>query len=71
MLHCEVCKAPLLDEDNNGHFVRIQRGYFSVDLEGNIEEDPRIKFEMLVCSKCYLEDQDLCRFFNKLNLRLR
>lgn len=30
-----------------------------------------IKFSRMICGKCFLEDEDLCRFFNKLNLRIR
>jgi|LUMF01.1.fsa_nt_gb hypothetical protein len=30
-----------------------------------------IKFLRMICETCFLEDGDLCRFFNKLGLRVR
>lgn len=30
-----------------------------------------IKFSRMICGKCFMEDEELCRFFNKLGLRVR
>jgi len=73
-IKCIVCEKPIYFDESGflGRCARITRGDFRFDADGEyIPEDENIKFERFICSKCFLEDQDLCRFFNKLDLRVR
>lgn len=68
-LTCEVCKTPLLDDSGEGHFAEIRRGYFKE--EDDDLEMQRIKCNVFICHKCYLEDPDFCRFMNKIGYNIR
>lgn len=68
-LQCAVCETPI--PVNNGftdRCARVERGDFRFpddDSEPDRRED-NIKFDRYICSKCFLEDPDLCAFFNKI-----
>ena len=54
----------------------ILRGYAEVcpneDSPGqNVCVLENIKFSRMICGKCFLEDVDLCRFFNRLGLTIQ
>lgn len=57
--------------------AEIRRGDFAYDVDshGEIESDnakqTNIKFDRSICAKCFMEDENLCRFFNKLGLLVR
>jgi hypothetical protein len=63
MMECPVCGAELNPEESM--CCRIQRGYFN-DLDGDY-----IKADTYICMDCYLKDEDLCRFFNKIGRTVR
>ena len=71
-LKCLVCKKPLLDTPDNNHFAEIRRGYFKEDEDeaGDIAME-RIKANVFVCTDCYMNDPDLCQFFNKIGMNIR
>ena len=75
---CCACKKVIpIDEDEQAYFVHIRRGWFPMDVEkGGIEEEFReeevhIKADMYICEECYLNDPDLCAFFNRIGRRIR
>lgn len=68
--YCAVCNAPLLDHDHFGMFAQLRRAKFQFDDEGEVDE-VNVKAELDVCERCWLEDPDLCRFFNKIGWRMR
>jgi hypothetical protein len=76
---CAACHAPIFtDKEGFTHkgIARLQRGAIEiVDSDGEMtSDDPSredIKFEYYLCERCWLEDEDLCRFFNKIGLRVR
>ena len=81
-LKCECCEAELpVSHGVTEQCCRISRGYFEVEgdvsddeyfeAEGEVSDDEYIKAELFLCTKCYLEDEDLCRFFNKIGWRVR
>lgn len=69
-IKCEVCDKPLLTDDDNCHFAEINRGYYKEDDDGDVVCE-RTKARFFICHDCYLNDLDLCRFFNKLGWRIR
>ena len=70
-INCQVCKAEIPNKDGMqlDRCARIERGDFGFNDDGEVEDN--IKFSIYICSNCYLNDEDLCRFFNKLGLRVR
>lgn len=65
---------PSIDGDDNcASIAAFVRGYAAI-----VENDGQtscvlnnIKFSRMICTKCFLTDEDLCRFFNKLDLQVR
>lgn len=72
---CCACGADIpVTAGSTEKCAKISRGNFAIpDRAGRIPDDvtDNIKFDRYVCLKCFLEDEDLCRFFNKLELRVR
>ncbi len=69
-MQCTKCGAELVDGNGDGRFAEIRRGRVSLSAD---YEDTKwdVKFSRYFCEKCFLEDPDLCAFFNKLGLRIR
>lgn len=73
VIHCCVCKRAIR-RDEDGFLercARISRGDFRFEDDHEDHDASNIKFERFVCEKCFLEDEDLCRFFNKLGMNIR
>lgn len=65
---CDVCGGDIPVNDGIlDRCARIERGDF--DLENRSNDN--VKFDLFICQTCYLEDGDLCRFFNRLGRRVR
>ena len=61
---CALCKAKVNFTEQK--VVRIQRGWF--DPEG---VNDNIKYGISLCVTCFLNDPDLCAFFNKIGDNIR
>lgn len=76
-LECACCKRLIaLLNGVSENCVRISRGRLALVIHNNEikiedQDNDRINFERHLCFKCFMEDPDLCRFFNKLNLQVR
>lgn len=69
-MKCEVCKRLLIEEGGQlERCARIERGDFNVDDEDRFRDN--VKFSIYICGKCFLEDQDMCAFMNKIGHRIR
>lgn len=65
---CDVCGEDIAINDGQlDRCARIERGDFDLTDRAN----DNIKFDLFICQKCFLEDEDLCRFFNRLGRRVR
>jgi len=62
---CALCKTKVNFLEHK--VVRIQRGWFNADDE-NLNN---IKYERFLCVPCFLNDEDLCGFFNKIGDNIR
>ena len=84
--HCCSCKKVITGkEDEHATVAFVGRGRYLDNLGGEIddpdeygiEEDQPVvvmnntKFLRAICEACFLEDPDLCRFFNRIGLRSR
>ena len=69
-MKCEVCKKEIGEGERH---ARIERGNFAATDEDNDADRNKdhIKFGIHICQSCFLSDEDLCRFFNKLGHRIR
>ena len=66
---CRCCHREIkIDDEILERCVRIERGDF---YWGDHREDDNIKCDIFICKTCYLEDEDLCRFFNRIGMRVR
>lgn len=65
---CDVCGSVINQTDGIlDRCARIERGDF--DLRDRTNDN--IKADTFICQKCYLEDRDLCAFFNRIGRRVR
>jgi hypothetical protein len=65
---CDSCGGAIQVKDGLvDRCCRIERGDF--DLEDRSRDN--IKADVWLCSKCYLEDEALCGFFNRIGRRVR
>ena len=71
-MQCAGCQKDIeVSEGVTEQCARIDRGTFNtMEDPGNLVQD-YIKFRIYICKKCFLEDPDLCRFFNKIGCRVR
>jgi hypothetical protein len=73
-IDCECCGKRIYYDESGflGRCARITRGDFRFHADGEYDaEHENVKFERFICSRCFLEDPDLCAFFNKIGLRVR
>jgi len=77
-MECASCKSTIHNDESGflDRCVRITRGdfRFNVARDGAMEhvpEDDNVKYERFICQKCFLEDPDLCAFFNRIGDRVR
>jgi hypothetical protein len=65
---CDSCGGVIQVKDGLvDRCCRIERGDF--DLEDRSRDN--IKADVWLCSKCYLEDESLCGFFNRIGRMVR
>lgn len=70
-LKCSVCDKFIQIHDGfTERCARIERGHFSFS-DDTIRDQENIKFDLYLCQECFLKDEDLCRFFNRLGHRVR
>lgn len=70
-IQCASCGADIAVSDGSTErCCRIERGCFRFSEDSERSED-YIKFGRYICQKCFLEDPDLCRFFNRIGCRVR
>ena len=74
-LTCSICEKAVTDENGDGHFAIIARGYYNTADDGRADDSglycERIKYSRVLCHECYLNDPDFCRFMNAKGWRIR
>lgn len=73
-VECASCKATIYNDEGGvlDRCARIQRGDFVFYGDGDEDFDKQnVKYERFICTKCFLEDPDLCAFFNRIGDRVR
>lgn len=74
-LVCCVCHKPIKVTDGQTEMcARIERGSFVIPTEANPDADrteDHVHYDTFICKSCFLNDPDLCRFFNKIGDRIR
>jgi len=68
---CEVCRTEIAQFGTfSERCARVERGNFTVSGDEDRNWD-NVKFGIYICQRCFMEDSDLCAFFNKLDMRIR
>lgn len=79
VIKCAACNAdvPITNGTTEESTAQIERGYLAAQnrrgtlTAEELAQRENIKFGIYVCHKCFMEDPDLCRFFNKIGFRVR
>ena len=71
-MQCAACQKEIeVSEGVTEQCARIERGFFDAGEDSPGLYKDRVKFSLYLCKKCFLEDPDLCRFFNRINCGVR